>query len=145
MHTLPFWTFWILDSRRYICDALLDLVSRIQFSPLSANPTKWSNILKQFVVKNRQIVWVCLTILWGCRLKVKSTLKNREEHPWGSVTFIKVAGFRIFREAKASHITIILSKLLWSEWYHVHKPALFYRTAYFYKFLGLQIIFRATW
>ena len=57
----------------------------------------------------------CLSVfdhLWGCRLKVKNTLKNREKHPWGSVTFIKVAGFRIFREAKASHITIILSKLL---------------------------------
>ena len=37
--------------------------------PLSANPTIWSNTLKQFVVKNRQIVWVCLTILVGLVLK----------------------------------------------------------------------------
>ena len=37
--------------------------------PLSADPTKWSNTLKQFVVKSRQIVWICLTILWGLRLK----------------------------------------------------------------------------
>ena len=29
------------------------------FNPLSANPTKWSNTLKQFVGR------VCLTILWG--------------------------------------------------------------------------------
>ena len=33
------------------------------FSPLSANPTKWSNTLKQFVCNNRQFVWVQLTIL----------------------------------------------------------------------------------
>ena len=33
------------------------------FNPLSANPTKWSNTLKQFVGKSRQIVWLCLTIL----------------------------------------------------------------------------------
>ena len=37
----------------------------ICFSPLSANPTKWSNILKQFVSDSRVIVSVCLTILWG--------------------------------------------------------------------------------
>ena len=30
--------------------------------PLSANPTKWSGPLKQ-------IFWVCLTVLWGWRLK----------------------------------------------------------------------------
>ena len=29
--------------------------------PLSANPTKWSNILKQFVGFCRRTVWVCLT------------------------------------------------------------------------------------
>ena len=39
------------------------------FNLLSANPTKWSNILKQFVGKRRRIFWVCLTILWGWRLK----------------------------------------------------------------------------
>ena len=36
---------------------------------LSANPTKWSSTLKQFVGNSRRIVWVCLTILWGWRLK----------------------------------------------------------------------------
>ena len=40
------------------------------FKPLSANPTKWSNTLKQFVGKSRQIIWACLTILCGWRLKV---------------------------------------------------------------------------
>ena len=37
-------------------------------NPLSASPTKRSNTLKQFVVCCQQIVWVCLTILWGWRL-----------------------------------------------------------------------------
>ena len=37
----------------------------LYFSPLSANPTKWSNTLKQLVGKSQRIVWVCLTILWG--------------------------------------------------------------------------------
>ena len=32
-------------------------------NPLSATPTKWSNTLKKFVGKSRQIVGVCLTIL----------------------------------------------------------------------------------
>ena len=38
-------------------------------NPLSAKPTKWSNTLKQVVGSCRRIVWVCLTILWGGRLK----------------------------------------------------------------------------
>ena len=41
----------------------------IYINTLSANPTKWSSRLKQFVGKSRRIVWVCLTILWGWRLK----------------------------------------------------------------------------
>ena len=40
--------------------------------PLSTNPTKWSNKLKQFVGCSQQIVWICLTILWGWHLRVKS-------------------------------------------------------------------------
>ena len=39
------------------------------FNPLSANPTKVSNTLKQFVGCCRRIARVCLTILWGWRLK----------------------------------------------------------------------------
>ena len=37
--------------------------------PLSSNPTKWLNTLKQFVGFCRLIVSVCLTILWGWCLK----------------------------------------------------------------------------
>ena len=32
------------------------------FNPLRANPTKWSNTLKQFVGISRHIIWVCLAI-----------------------------------------------------------------------------------
>ena len=39
------------------------------FNLFSANPTKWSNTPKQFVSYCRRTVWVCLTILWGWRLK----------------------------------------------------------------------------
>ena len=39
---------------------------------LTPNPTKWSNTFKQFAGKSRRIDWVCLTILWGCGLKVVS-------------------------------------------------------------------------
>ena len=38
---------------------------------LSANPIKWSNILKQFVGKSVRIVWVCLTFLWVGTWRVK--------------------------------------------------------------------------
>ena len=44
-------------------------VGKVVPNPLSANPTKWSNTLKQFVGYCRRIVSVCLTILWGWRLK----------------------------------------------------------------------------
>ena len=37
-------------------------------NPLSANPAKQSNTLKQFVSCCRRIVWVCLTILLGLAL-----------------------------------------------------------------------------
>ena len=35
------------------------------FNPLSTNPTKWSNTLKQFAGNSRRTIWVRLTILWG--------------------------------------------------------------------------------
>ena len=38
-------------------------------NPSSANPTKWSYTLNQFVGNRRQIFRVFLTILWGWRLK----------------------------------------------------------------------------
>ena len=45
------------------------MLFRLEINSLSDNPTKWLNVLKQFVGKSWRIVWVCLTILWGCRLK----------------------------------------------------------------------------
>ena len=39
------------------------------FNLSSANPTKWSNTLKQCVGFCRRIVWVCLTTSWSWRLK----------------------------------------------------------------------------
>ena len=39
------------------------------FNHLSANHSKWSDTLKQFVGCCRQIVSVCVTILWGWCLK----------------------------------------------------------------------------
>ena len=47
------------------------ILGPLLFNPLSPNPTKWSNTLKQFIGNSRRIVWVCLTILWDWRLKVK--------------------------------------------------------------------------
>ena len=44
-------------------------------NPLSANLTKWSNTLKQFL--GRRIVWVCLTILWAWRFKGYVDGKNK--------------------------------------------------------------------
>ena len=45
------------------------LLKSSNFKSLSANSTKWSNSLKQFVGYSRRIVWVCLAIFWGWRLK----------------------------------------------------------------------------
>ena len=47
----------------------LFLPRKFHLNPLSANPTRWSNTLKQFVGCCRRVVWVCLTVLWGWRLK----------------------------------------------------------------------------
>ena len=41
-------------------------------NPLCTNPAKWSKALKQFVSKSPQIVGVCLTILSGWFLRVKT-------------------------------------------------------------------------
>ena len=42
---------------------LVMVFTSIYINPLSANPTKWSNILQQFVSFCRRIVWVYLAIL----------------------------------------------------------------------------------
>ena len=59
------WVIWIILSYKII--------------PLSANPLKWSNTLKQFVGNNRRVVWVCLTIMWGWHLKGYDTKKHHSK------------------------------------------------------------------
>ena len=64
------------------------LFYKFSFTPFRTNPTKWSNTLKQFIGNSQWIVWVCLTIVWGWRLKGWSSLaysfwsilKNHFEH-----------------------------------------------------------------
>ena len=46
---------------------IFNSLTTMKVNPLSANPTKWSNISN-----SRRIVWVCLTILKGWRLKCYS-------------------------------------------------------------------------
>ena len=55
-------------------------------NPLSANPTKWSNTLKQFIGNGGQIVGVCLTILWGWRIKGKNIFYRVLNTPYESLT-----------------------------------------------------------
>lgn len=43
-----------------------------KLNSLSADPTKLSNTLKQFVGKSRQISWVCLTSFWHKMWKMLS-------------------------------------------------------------------------
>ena len=59
-------TKWIIPIVNWIYIGIEDL----NFKPWWTNPTKLSNTLKQFVSCCWQIVWVCLTILWGWCLKV---------------------------------------------------------------------------
>ena len=48
---------------------IVELFKTTAINPLSANSTKWPNILKQFVGCCQLIVWVCLNILQGWYLK----------------------------------------------------------------------------
>ena len=46
--------------------AWISWISRISLlNPVSTNPTKWSNTLKQFLGNSQRVVWVGLIILWG--------------------------------------------------------------------------------
>ena len=54
-NTKPYWQFM---------DRMMVLAT---INPLSGNPTKWSNTLKQFVGNSRRVE--CLTILLGWHLK----------------------------------------------------------------------------
>ena len=78
LHSCRNFAFWLVDwefvinskfSRDFFEIFLFPKI--LSLNPLSANPTKWSNTLKEFVRKSWRIIWVCLTILWGWRLKGK--------------------------------------------------------------------------
>ena len=58
---LNFFVNWPLSIKAFVKFSFIN--------PWSANSIKWSNTLKQFLSCCRQIVWVCLTILWSWRLK----------------------------------------------------------------------------
>ena len=62
---------WILDVGHVpFQDAIINCnESKKGINPLGANPTKWSNTLKQFIGKSLQNILVYLIILWGWRLK----------------------------------------------------------------------------
>ena len=56
-------------------------------NPLSANPTKWSNTLKQFVGKSRRIVWECSAILRSWKKSIYSLLIATFKWKWLYSTF----------------------------------------------------------
>ena len=58
LKSLKFLLWWCI-TKKNVCKETF-------FKPLSVNLTKWSNTLKQFT---QTTVWVCLTILWGWRLR----------------------------------------------------------------------------
>ena len=67
---------------------------RQDFNPVSANPTKWSNKLKQFVGKlPANCLRVCLIILWARYLKGKKWVRSRsQENSWVVITWSRLAG-----------------------------------------------------
>ena len=58
MYTFTYQKFYFI----HFCCLFLKL-SKTFSASLTANPTKWSNTLKQFVGSYLRIVWMCLTIL----------------------------------------------------------------------------------
>ena len=57
------------ESMKIKCNRVNPLSIYPRQTLVSGNPTEWSNTFKQFVGKSRRIFWMCLTILWGHRLK----------------------------------------------------------------------------
>ena len=61
---------------------------------INTNTTKWTNTLKKLAGNSRQIVWVCLTVLWGWRVQglmwntsgnvFLGHLGEQVFHQWGS-------------------------------------------------------------
>ena len=65
---------WSLNARRETFEKIAEpnvypLHTFLHINPLSTNPTKWWNTLKQFFGNSRQVIWVRLTFLWGWHLK----------------------------------------------------------------------------
>ena len=69
----------------------MGICNLIKFKPLSANPTKWSNTLKQFLGCCRRLVWARLIIFWGGASRVKV-----QHRIWSSEEELKSLGFFIF-------------------------------------------------
>ena len=60
--------FWdTVKWTNFMCFSHWDVSKSISFNPFSTNPTKWPNTLKQLIGCCWQIIWVCLTILWGSK------------------------------------------------------------------------------
>ena len=74
---ITFWNVVFTSPRKSIRlnEVVISCKVFCKFNHLSAKPIKCSNTLKQFVDFCRRIVWMCLTILWGWRLKGKSGKK----------------------------------------------------------------------
>ena len=69
------------------------------FNPLSINPTKWSNTLRQLVGFCRQIIWVYLTILWGWNHFVRKSISVHGMEMRLILTlhlFLKIIRFMLF-------------------------------------------------
>ena len=75
----------------------MGICNLIKFKPLSANPTKWSNTLKQFLGCCRRLVWARLIIFWGGASRVKV-----QHRIWSSEEELKSLGFFIFISLIAS-------------------------------------------
>ena len=59
--------------------------------PLSVNPTKWSNTLKQVVGKSRRIVWECSAILRSWKKSIYSLLITTLNEN-GYIPLLKILG-----------------------------------------------------
>ena len=89
-------------------------------NPLSTNPKKWSNTLKQFVGNCQKIVLVCLTILWVWCFKINlmwsmnSTGSPKTKHSvWVAwLTFLFCVSY--FTINKTTAFKRALSKVRWT-------------------------------
>ena len=100
---------------------ILRVIYLLFFNLFSANATKWQNILKQFagnlpmncwmcLTICRRIVWVCLTILWGWRLKGRTI------------------AFLFFDNMSSTNRTPILGKFYWMIFFVCERSFVFFIT-----------------